>query len=301
MPMDLTDRDVLISVVVPLYNKEASIDRTIQSVLNQTFSNYEIIVVNDGSTDDSLAVLKKINDARIRIIDKPNGGVSHARNTGIRAAKGLYVAFLDADDIWLPEYLREIKIVIDEFKDCNIFGTDYTISTLPVATQDRDSVSHEIISTYFELTMYMPFLHISAVVVKKECFKNEMFFNEKLTHGEDLDLWSRLFNKFGYIGYSNRKLVHYDHSAMNRACRTIPKPQKHFAFYFKLNEAGSAVEKKYYLYQISSLALLYLKTSKINYLFEILLKYKRFIPQIVFVLFTGIIFTHKYKRAFKGK
>ena len=150
---------------------------------------------------------------------------------------------------------------------CQIFGTNYTISALPVAAPDRNSVSHEIISNYFKLTMYMPFLNASAVVVKRECFKNEMFFNEKLTHGEDLDLWSRLFKKYGYIGYSNRKLVHYDHSAMNRACHAIPKPQKHFAFYFALNEINDPVERQYLLFQISSLAWGYLKKLKINYFY----------------------------------
>ena len=88
----------MFSVVIPLYNKELSIINTIQSVLDQTFQNFEIVVVNDGSTDRSVEMVEQFNDPRIRIINKSNGGVSSARNRGIQEAKYELVAFLDADD-----------------------------------------------------------------------------------------------------------------------------------------------------------------------------------------------------------
>ena len=90
----------MFSVVIPLYNKELSIINTIQSVLDQTFQNFEIVVVNDGSTDRSVEMVEQFNDPRIRIINKSNGGVSSARNRGIQEAKYELVAFLDADDFW---------------------------------------------------------------------------------------------------------------------------------------------------------------------------------------------------------
>src|SRR5690554_7052561 len=96
----------MFSVVIPLYNKELSINNTIQSVLNQTFQDYEIVVVNDGSTDKSLEVVKQINDFRIRIINKLNGGVSSARNRGIEESKFDWIAFLDGDDLWMENHLE---------------------------------------------------------------------------------------------------------------------------------------------------------------------------------------------------
>lgn len=90
----------MISVVIPLYNKDKQIAKTLYSVLKQTYPNFEVIVVNDGSTDNSLSEVSKISDSRIRLICQENKGVSAARNRGIQEAKSDYIAFLDADDEW---------------------------------------------------------------------------------------------------------------------------------------------------------------------------------------------------------
>lgn len=92
--------DIAFSIVIPLYNKEKSITTTINSVLNQTCGDFELIIVNDGSTDTSLEIVQSIKDERIRIINQKNGGVSSARNQGIIEAKFDWIAFLDADDLW---------------------------------------------------------------------------------------------------------------------------------------------------------------------------------------------------------
>ena len=96
----------MISVIIPLYNKEKQIAKTLQTVLNQTYQNFEIVIVNDGSTDRSVDEVKKFLNSRIRLINQKNGGVSAARNRGIKEAKGEYLAFLDADDIWQNNYLQ---------------------------------------------------------------------------------------------------------------------------------------------------------------------------------------------------
>ena len=92
----------MISVVIPLYNKEKQIANTLRSVFAQTYTDYEIIVVNDGSTDNSVAVVESLNDPRIRLIHQKNAGVSAARNRGIEEARGEYIALLDGDDEWKP-------------------------------------------------------------------------------------------------------------------------------------------------------------------------------------------------------
>lgn len=103
--VSMIKENIEISVVIPLYNKATSITSTIQSVLAQSYPYFEIVIIDDGSTDNSVQIVKLIDDKRIRLISKQNGGVSSARNYGIRMAKYEYLAFLDADDYWEPSYL----------------------------------------------------------------------------------------------------------------------------------------------------------------------------------------------------
>ena len=170
----------------------------------------------------------------MKIIDKVNEGVSIARNVGIFSALGSYVVLLDADDILHSEYLEEIKHLIDEFKICKIFATNYSITTNSHVSEM--SFNRFIVDNYFELAMYMPFLTSSSIVINKLCFDEEMKFNSSYTHGEDLDMWARLIIKYKYIGYSERKLVSYIHSSNNRSFLKLPEPQKHFAYHFDFND-----------------------------------------------------------------
>ncbi|HAT66053.1 MAG TPA: glycosyltransferase family 2 protein, partial [Flavobacteriaceae bacterium] len=112
----------MISVIIPLYNKERFIGETIQSVLNQSFADFELILINDGSTDKSEAVVKTFNDPRIRYKSIANSGVSVARNTGIELAKFPWIAFLDADDWWAPSFLSEVETAINNNLSKNIFA-----------------------------------------------------------------------------------------------------------------------------------------------------------------------------------
>lgn len=106
---------IFFSVVIPLYNKEHMIKRTINSVLAQTFTNFEIVIVDDGSTDGSISIIRdSFDDSRIKIVRQVNQGVSVARNTGVEVSRGEYIAFLDADDEWLPSYLDTINTAIQQ-------------------------------------------------------------------------------------------------------------------------------------------------------------------------------------------
>jgi glycosyltransferase involved in cell wall biosynthesis len=114
----------MFSVVILLYNKAHIIVRTLASVLNQTYTEFEIIIVNDGSTDNSLTVINQftLNDPRIRIIEQSNQGVSVARNNGVASARYNYIAFLDGDDEWLPGYLAKMKEAIELFPAADMYG-----------------------------------------------------------------------------------------------------------------------------------------------------------------------------------
>ena len=103
------------SVVIPLYNKEEHILATLNSVLQQTFKDFEVIIVNDGSTDNSVNVVAQIKDKRIQLLTLDNQGVSYARNYGVLKSKANFIAFLDADDIWFPNHLSDLKELAEQY------------------------------------------------------------------------------------------------------------------------------------------------------------------------------------------
>lgn len=203
----------MISVVIPLYNKEKSIASTLRTVLNQTFSDYEIVIVNDGSTDGSVEEIEKVQDDRIRLVHQPNAGVSAARNRGIEEAKGDLIAFLDADDEWKPEYLATQYHLSQKYPECSVFACNYEfrdvsgkvtptlIHKLPFVGEDG------ILSNYFEVASCShPPLWTSAVMVKKQAMQAIGGFPLGIKSGEDLLTWARLAVN-GMIAYSKRPLA----------------------------------------------------------------------------------------------
>ncbi|MDD3595651.1 glycosyltransferase family 2 protein [Sulfuricurvum sp.] len=204
----------MISIVIPLYNKEADIASTLKSVLAQTYQDFEIIVIDDGSTDNSTTEVKKFNDSRIRLISQFNAGVSAARNRGIEEAQFNYIAFLDADDEWLPEYLSVIYSLITKYPNCNVYATSYTIqnnsSSTMVQLQGLSFSSPDgILDNYFSVaTKNLPPLWTSAVCAKKESLQNIGGFPIGIKSGEDLLTWAKLSIHNG-IAYSKQNMSIY--------------------------------------------------------------------------------------------
>lgn len=187
----------MFSVVIPLYNKEQSITNTIQSVFDQTFQNFEIVVVNDGSTDKSVERVKAFDNPRIRIIDKPNGGVSSARNRGIEEAKYEWIAFLDGDDLWKKDHLEEISRMMELYPDDKIFTTSFIRSSQSMPDKKNNSIV--VIENYFEEALKRFVTWTSIMCAHISVFENVGVFNEKLNRGEDLDVWARIGSKYRYI------------------------------------------------------------------------------------------------------
>ena len=189
----------MISVVVPLYNKESSVCQTLQTVLNQSYQDFEIVIVNDGSTDRSVEEAEKVKDSRIRIIHQSNAGVSAARNKGIEEAKGEYIAFLDADDEWEPDYLQTQYDLTRKYPDCGVFACNYEFHDQDgniTPTHLHGLHIHEengILDNYFEVALGShPPLWTSAVVVRKSSIQHIGGFLVGATLGEDLITWAKL-------------------------------------------------------------------------------------------------------------
>jgi glycosyltransferase involved in cell wall biosynthesis len=191
--------DVRFSVVVPLYNKAPHIVRTLQSVLGQCFPALEILVVNDGSTDEGPELVMELDDARIKMIHQTNGGVACARNTGIDHAQCNWIAFLDADDWLHPDYLQALAKLIVAHPQCDMVGTQYKsisydqtayIQPWPVdASNARAEIIHDLPSRWMRGTSFFT----SSVAVRTSRLRSmQPCFPPGETFGEDLDLWFRL-------------------------------------------------------------------------------------------------------------
>lgn len=227
----------LVSVVIPTYNREGTIKRAIDSVLRQTYSDIEVIVVDDGSTDNTVQIVSGYQDHRVRIIcQKERGGANKARNTGIANAKGEYIAFQDSDDEWLPDKLRsQINLMEREnFQACycahNLIENGKETLTIPPDYQNTDKYQvhlQEILRRY-------NVIGTPTLVIKHELIKQlgTQYFDEKMFRLQDYDFVIRI-NKTAEIGYVNKALVNLyrvagsitaDHGALyDAAARMIDK------------------------------------------------------------------------------
>lgn len=193
----------VVSVVMPLYNKQVRVGRSVRSVLEQTRAEFELIVVNDGSTDGSRGVVAQVRDQRVRLIDQENAGVSAARNRGVREARAELIAFCDADDEWKPEHLADILGLAERFPDADVFATGYFIGDgegrlrpniirgLPVGFEEGR------VERYFSIAARSdPPLTASSVGVTRRALHAVGLFPPGVASGEDLLTWARLAERF---------------------------------------------------------------------------------------------------------
>jgi glycosyltransferase involved in cell wall biosynthesis len=191
----VADKKVELSVIIPTYNRAYIISRAIESVLNQTYKDFEILVVDDGSKDNSEAVIKSILDDRIKYIrHEKNKGPAAARNTGIMASKGKYIAFLDSDDEWLPEKLEKQMMAFAVASPqvgivyvglLNVVGNMKT-------HRPPNYVSWREGNLYYELLIDPIIVFPSTAMIRRDCFAKVGMFDENLFAGEDWDLWIRI-------------------------------------------------------------------------------------------------------------
>ena len=258
------------SVVIPLYNKEISITNTVNSVLQQSHKDFELIIVNDGSTDNSLSVVEAICDNRIKIVNKPNGGVSSARNTGIEHAQCDWIAFLDGDDLWQPQFLEEIESMVHDFPLADIISTNYSGGHVGqgIAYDTRGYVT----DYYGTVLKYGNIICSSAVCVKKYCFTQVGGFNTNLCYGEDLEMWSRLINSYK-LAYSPKVLSHYNMEAENRSQITSIIPHKHWATYIQPTDSTLPNWLEYYRFIIDRYCAYAVQTKKLKNIYTVMKQY----------------------------
>lgn len=205
----------MISVIIPLYNKAGSIAQVLDSVLAQEYQDFEIVVVDDGSTDGGASVVENYGDVRIRLVRQKNAGVSAARNRGIEEARGEYVAFLDADDVWMPGFLSEIAALQREFPQCRAQATNYVFNSNGVKSPTilrKIPFSGEwgVLTNYFEVASCShPPVWTSAVCIERVLLQEIGGFPVGIKSGEDLLTWARVAVRTDWA-YSMRTMAQYN-------------------------------------------------------------------------------------------
>lgn len=245
----------MFSVIIPLYNKELSIGNTIKSVLNQTYQDFEIVIVNDGSTDSSENVVKKMSesDPRIRLINQSNQGVSAARNRGIEEANEEWIALLDGDDLWESNHLEEVLSMMKKLPPSNkrkVYATSFKYSnSLNSEINSNYSKIYEI-DNYFKVARHETIIWTSIVVIHKSCFEGIGYFNKSLNRGEDLDLWARLARKYNIVKSAKVTAI-YRIEAENRSTSSF-NIEKSFLYNHDFSSAETIEEARYYQARLSS-------------------------------------------------
>lgn len=208
------------SVVIPLYNKSRYIENTIRSVLSQSCGDYEVIVVDDGSTDNSLELARRFESDTVRIIPQENQGVAVARNTGILNASGEYIAFLDADDEWRPEYLATISELTDRYPESAIFVTAYAVNMGNGKVNYSTRLEPEtgcLGSYWLTLAKGYDFVWTSATTIRRQALLDAGLFKPGEKIGQDLDMWARVARLNPRVAYSSRICVNYNRAAEQNA------------------------------------------------------------------------------------
>lgn len=247
--------DIKFSIVIPLYNKVNFIKNTIKSALDQSFKDFEIIIVDDGSTDNSLNVVNDITDERIKVYAKKNGGVSSARNYGIQKATYSYIAFLDADDIWQDTFLSEICLMIEKYSTASVFCTNYAMlySDGKVIINNKKDLQEGFWEDYFKVAAYRDaVVWTSACCVKKGALEKIGLFNEDFSMGEDLDVWFRLALEYKFA-YCNKVLATYNKYDQHGLVKSYNyNPDKSWIFSIQLNNFNKNTSTYKYLVSLIS-------------------------------------------------
>lgn len=205
---------LLVSVIIPAYNAEKFIDRCLQSVINQTYKDLQIIVINDGSTDNTLAILKEYEkqDNRITIIDQENTGVSSARNNGLKLVKGEYISFIDADDWMSSDMIERLVIATKQGENVDVVLAGFDFAESEDEATVNDDVEYEVWDQYTQRVEFLNNKRLTGMLWNK-LFKvetiGELMFDESISYGEDGKFVWSFFNNSNCMVVTNEKLYHH--------------------------------------------------------------------------------------------
>ena len=197
-----------ISVIIPAYNAEKTIKETIQSVLNQTWQDFELLIINDGSQDATLEVIESIQDPRIKIFSYPNAGSSASRNRGIAIAKGEYISFIDADDLWTADKLEAQYKALQENSQAAV-AYSWTDHIDESGQFLRSGPQQSFTGDVYARLLLEDFIgNGSNPLIRAQAFAEVGDFDESLAHSEDWDLWLRLAARYHFVAVPSPQILY---------------------------------------------------------------------------------------------
>lgn len=224
------------SVIIPLYNKAPYVRKAIESIVSQTYEDWELIIVDDGSTDESLKVVGKkvseLGNERVRVISQTNVGVAATRNNGVAASRGEYVCFLDADDWWEPNYLEMMDKLIGEYPDAGLYGCDYYY-----VKNGKKKIWPKNVEGYIDYckvytdSKAMP-IHPNGAIIPRKVFDEMGGFDTQIKMGEDFILFMKIVMRHKVV-FLNKQLVYFNQDAdpQWRAITNLHKPEHHMLWH----------------------------------------------------------------------
>lgn len=213
------------TVIIPLYNKEKYIENAIKSIINQTFTDFELLIINDCSTDKSVEIASKFLSEKVHLIHhEKNSGLAATRNTGIKKATSNYVTFLDADDLWKPHFLEKIFHLIQNFPEARIFGTNYEEiwnKTIKKPHNGSENLPTDFAGyvNFFKINLKQGLYNHGSVCLHKEVYEKVGFYNENIQLSQDLDFNIRANYHFK-LAYDNSVQMSYFMQTDNQLTRS---------------------------------------------------------------------------------
>lgn len=232
-----------ISVVIPLYNKAAEIERTLGSVLGQSVLPREVIIIDDGSTDGSAEIVERMATPLVRLLRQENAGVSAARNRAIEIASGRWVALLDGDDWWKPDYLSAMARLIERYPDCGAYGSAFYVDN-GAGLVEGDTPKCEGIVNFFEESMRRYVLIPSATILKRDLVLQLGGFPAGMRMGEDQYLWTRIA-RVADVAFTPELNVVYSRAASNRSAAIFRPEQSAYSLEDLYDPAASDMSNEY--------------------------------------------------------
>jgi len=230
----MSNQNPKVSVIIPTYNRAKLLPRTINSVLNQTFQDFELIIVDDGSTDNTKEVIKGFQnkDERIKYVYQNNQGESGARNTGLRESQGEYVAFLDSDDEWLPEKLEK-ELELFKRSDRKHLGFVSCNALIKKGDGIREYKTPRYKNNFKELLKRNFICSPSSVLIKNKVFNSVGVFDKKLKIGPDWDMWIRIAREYDFDFVPEPLFKYYIHGNNITKTLSLSKKERNLKYIFQ--------------------------------------------------------------------
>lgn len=279
----------LVSIIIPLYNKELTISTTIETILKQTYKQFELIIVDDGSTDRSILKVKEFNDPRIKYFQKDNGGVSSARNSGISFANGEFVFLLDADDVIVKDAIERLVQLYKDFPTENVYVCNFNVMQNSEIIRDQVCTSKlrgVVTNPFKSIWSEEVFLRTGNTLIRKACLDKAGLFDERISFFEDLDFVLKLLRRNNVV-YDPSIIFTYNMDSNELSSSPI-KNENSWSSY-AIFKGKSKYERKIIGITTFNIAFRCFKNKDYDYLKQLLIKHKKYLHIIIFAKFSKLI------------